>query len=212
MARTLDFPMQNDPASDEGAMTEQWSVDRLFLGARTHRRWQDRPVPEALLRRLWEVARWGPTSANCLPMRLVFVASPEAKERLRPALSRNNTEQTMTAPVTAVIGYDLGFVDLLPKLYPHTDARPWFAGQPALIEETAFRNGTLQGGYFILAARALGLDAGPMSGFDRSKVDEAFFSGTTIRSNFLVNLGYGDPAGLREREPRLDFEDVARFA
>ena len=192
---------------------DEEALDLLFMKARTHNGWQDRPVPEALLRRAVEIAKMGPTSANCSPMRLVFVLSPEGKERLRPALSEGNLAKTMAAPVTAIVAYDLEFYEHLPRLFPHApDARSWFAGKEAVIAETAFRNGTLQGAYLILALRALGLDCGPMSGFDRAIVDAAFFAGTSFRANFLMNIGYGDPAKLFPRSPRFDLAEIARFA
>ena len=152
-----------------------------------------------------------PTSANCLPARFVFVKSNEAKERLKPHLSEGNRDKTMKAPVCTIVGYDLEFYEHLPKLFPHTNARSWFAGNPDKIRETAIRNGTLQGGYFILAARALGLDCGPMSGFDKEGVDNAFFAGSSVRSNFLCNLGYGDPEGVGPRSPRFDFGEMAKI-
>ncbi len=184
----------------------------LFLDARTHDAWQDRPVDPVLLRRLWDLTRMAPTSANCLPARIVFVTTPQAKEKLRPALMDGNVEKTIRAPVTAIIGHDLAFYEHLPRLFPHTDARSWFVGNDALIETTAFRNGTLQGAYLIMAARALGLDCGPISGFDNAKVDAEFFAGTRVRSNFLCNLGHGDPAALYPRGPRLDFDEACRIA
>ncbi|MSO92055.1 MAG: malonic semialdehyde reductase [Rhodospirillales bacterium] len=187
-------------------------LDLIFRNARTHNAWSDRKVAPALLREVWDLARMGPTSANCSPARIVFVVSKEAKELLRPCLSPTNVEKTMEAPATAVIGHDLAFHELLPKLFPQTDARSWFAGNEALIQTTAFRNGTLQGAYFIVAARALGLDCGPMSGFDNAKVDEAFFKGTTVKSNFLCNLGTGDPKGVFPRNPRLSFDEACRIA
>jgi 3-hydroxypropanoate dehydrogenase len=184
----------------------------LFLNARTHRQWIDRHVDDSLLRRLYELARCPPTSANCEPMRLVFVKSQEAKERLRPALSEGNVAQTMTAPVTAIVAYDMRFFEYMPRLAPHRpELGERMASQPeAARERTAFQNGSLQGGYLILAARALGLDCGPMGGFDRAKVDEAFFPDGRWRSNFLVNLGYGDPSALRTRAPRLEFDEACR--
>lgn len=188
------------------------ALDLLFREARTHNGWQDRPVPEALLRELWDLVKWGPTSANCLPARLVFVVSPEAKEKLRPCLMEGNLAKTMAAPATAIVGYDLDFPDTLPKLFPHTDARSWFVGNEALIETTAFRNSSLQGAYFMLAARALGLDCGPMSGFDAAKVEAAFFPGGRVKANFLCNIGYGDPAQLFPRSPRLDFDEACSIA
>lgn len=193
------------------APLDHQALSQLFLEARTHDAWQPRPVEPALLERLWELARMGPTSANCSPVRLVFVVSAEAKERLRPCLLDGNVDKTMAAPVTAVIGHDLAFPDRLPELFPHVDARAWFVGNASLIEETAFRNGTLQGAYLMLAARALGLDCGPMSGFDREKVDREFFPDSTIRSNFLCNLGHGDPGGLHPRGPRLSFAHACRI-
>ncbi|KVN20633.1 nitroreductase family protein [Burkholderia stagnalis] len=188
------------------------ALDQLFLTARTHNAWQDKPVDDALLHRLIDLAKFGPTSANSSPARFVFVKSPEAKARLKPALSEGNLAKTLAAPVTVVVGMDMAFYDHLPRLFPHADARSWFAGNDALIQATAFRNSSLQGAYLIMAARALGLDAGPMSGFDNAAVDAAFFAGTTVKSNFLVNLGYGDPAGLHPRGPRFDFDDIARIA
>jgi 3-hydroxypropanoate dehydrogenase len=188
------------------------TLDQLFRQARTHNGWLSTPVSQAVLEELYELTRLGPTSANANPLRIVFVRSREGKEKLRPALSAANTEKTMAAPVTAIIAYDLAFPDLLPRLFPHADARAWFAGKPDLIAATAFRNGSLQGGYFILAARALGLDVGPMSGFDEKMVDAAFFAGTSIKTNFLCNFGYGDPDKLFPRSPRLAFEEACQLA
>jgi 3-hydroxypropanoate dehydrogenase len=193
------------PALDASAL------DQLFRAARTHNGWLPRPVTDDELRAIYELMKWAPTSANCSPVRIVFVRSREAKERLRPALSPGNLDKTMAAPVTAIIGHDLEFYEKLPQLFPHADARSWFAGKPAAIETTAFRNGSLQGAYFILAARALGLDCGPMSGFDNAEVDAEFFAGTAVRSNFLCNLGHGDPAKLFARSPRLAFDDACRI-
>ncbi len=189
----------------------QEALAQLFTQARTHNGWRPIDVPDALLREAVEISRWGPTSANCSPLRIVFVRSPEAKAQLAPAMSPANRDKTIAAPATAIIGYDLDFIDRLPYLYPATDARAWFAGNDALIEETAFRNGTLQAAYFLLALRALGLDAGPMSGFDKEKVDSTFFAGTRIKSNFLINIGYGDPSKLYPRGPRLAFDDMAKI-
>ena len=197
--------------SDEMRL-DRGSMDQLFIEARTHSRWLERPVTEALLRELYDLAKLAPTSANSQPMRLVFVRSREAKERLRPALAPQNVEKTMTAPVTAIVAHDLEFYERLPRLMPHVDARSWFATRPAeQIERAAFQGSSMQGAYVILAARALGLDAGPIGGFDGAKVDAAFFPGGTVRSNFLVNLGYGDPAGLYPRNPRLDFDEACRI-
>lgn len=189
---------------------DQKALDQLFFDARTHNAWQDRPVSDELLRELFDVLRWAPTSANCSPARIVFVKTPEAKAKLLPALIEGNVEKTRTAPVTAIIGHDLEFHEHLPKLFPHTDARSWFVGNQPLIEATAFRNGTLQGAYLIMAARALGLDCGPMSGFDPDQINEAFFAGSTTRVNFLCNLGYGQSEALFPRSPRFEFEDVCR--
>ncbi|MFO1112726.1 MAG: malonic semialdehyde reductase [Rhodospirillales bacterium] len=191
--------------------TDDAALDVMFREARTHTAWQDRPVEEDVLRAAWDLAKMGPTSANCQPARIVFVVSAEAKEKLRPALIPTNVEKTMSAPATAIIAYDLAFYEQLPELYPFADARSWFAGNEALIASTAFRNGSLQGGYFILAARALGLDCGPMSGFDNAAVDAAFFAGTQVRSNFLCNLGYGDASKLRVRNKRLSFDEACRI-
>jgi len=185
------------------------ALAQLFTEARTHNAWQDREVPDALLRELVDLLKMGPTAANSSPARIIFVKSRAAKERLAPFLSAGNRDKTMAAPVTAIIGQDMAFHDHLPRLFPHADARSWFAGKPEAIAATAFRNSSLQGAYLILAARALGLDAGPMSGFDQAGVDGAFFAGTEVRSNFICNLGYGDPAGLFSRSPRFDFEDMA---
>jgi 3-hydroxypropanoate dehydrogenase len=187
------------------------TLDALFRAARTHNRWQAKPVSDTLLQAVWELAKMPPTSANCSPARILFVKSPEAKERLKPALSVGNRDKTMQAPVTAIIGYDLEFYEKLPFLFPHADARSWFAGKPDHILTTAFRNGSLQGAYLIMAARALGLDCGPMSGFDNAMVDAAFFPDGKIKSNFLCNLGYGDPAGVMPRSPRFAFDEACRI-
>ncbi|MFB9121751.1 malonic semialdehyde reductase [Paraburkholderia dipogonis] len=187
------------------------ALDQLFREARTHNGWQQKPVDDAVLKQLIELVLLGPTSANSSPGRFVFVRTPEGKEKLRPALSPGNLEKTMAAPVTAIVGMDMAFYEHLPKLFPHADARSWFAGNDKAIADTAFRNSTLQGGYLILAARALGLDTGAMSGFDAAKVDEAFFAGTTVKSNFLINLGYGDPSKLFPRSPRFAFDEAARL-
>jgi 3-hydroxypropanoate dehydrogenase len=184
------------------------ALDQVFRQARTHRSWTSEPVSDVVLQAAYDLARMAPTSANCSPMRVLFVRSPEAKERLKPALSQGNVEQTMKAPVTAIIGYDLQFYDLLPRLYPFADARSWFAGDDQLVRATAFRNGSLQGAYFIIAARAVGLDCGPMSGFDNAKVDAAFFPDGRVKSNFLCNLGYGDGGRMQPRAPRLEFDEA----
>jgi 3-hydroxypropanoate dehydrogenase len=183
---------------------------QLFEGARTHRAWLDKPVDDHILRRTYELAKWGPTSANTCPLGIVFVRSSAAKETLLSVVAETNRDKTRAAPVTAIFSHDLAFYERWPQLSPHSDLRPMFAGKPALVESTAFRNGALQAGYFILAARALGLDVGPMSGFDNARCDEAFMAGTTWRSNFLCNLGHGDIARLLPRAPRLEFEDVCK--
>ena len=191
------------------AMINQAALDQLFLDARSQNAWQNRDMPDETLRQLFDIVKMGPTSANCSPARYVFVKSQEAKARLKPHLSGGNSEKTMTAPVCAIVGYDQAFYEHLPRLFPHTDAKSWFTSSPELAQETAFRNGTLQGGYLIIAARALGLDCGPMSGFDQEGVNNEFFAGTKIKSNFLINLGYGDASGLFDRSPRFEFEDIA---
>jgi 3-hydroxypropanoate dehydrogenase len=193
------------------AVVSSEALDVIFRKARTHTAWQDRPVEDALLRQVYDLARLGPTSANMCPMRIVFVKSKEAKERLKPALDPGNVAKTMAAPVTAIIGMEVHFFEQLPKLYPHADAKAWFKDLPEnVLEYTALRNSSLQGAYFILAARSLGLDCGPMSGFNNAKVDAAFFAGTTIKSNFLCNLGHGDPGKLYPRSPRLEFEEACK--
>lgn len=187
------------------------ALAQLFAEARTHNKWQDRPVADETLHRVYDAMKMGPTSANCSPARIVFVKTAAAKEKLRPCLAPGNIEKTMTAPVCAVIAWDNEFYEKLPKLFPHADARAWFAGNEALIQGTAFRNSSLQGAYLILAARALGLDCGPMSGFDADAVKAAFFSGENVTVNFLCNLGYGDPTGLFARSPRLEFSEACRI-
>lgn len=187
------------------------ALDQLFSEARTVKYWLDQPVSDATLHRLTELVLQGPTAANSLPARLVFVRSAEGKARLRPCLAPGNVEQTMAAPVTVIVAYDLDFPDTLPAQFPHVDARSWYVGNDALIRETAFRNGSLQGAYVILAARALGLDAGPMSGFDAAAVDAEFFSGERVHSNFLINLGHGDRSRLHARAPRPPVEQIARW-
>lgn len=188
------------------------ALDQLFRAARTHNRWQEREVSDETLRELYNLLKMGPTSANSSPARFVFIRTREGKEKLRPALSAGNLEKTMTAPVTAIVAWDSRFYDKLPMLFPHADAKSWFTGSEAFAEATAFRNASLQGAYLILAARALGLDTGAMSGFDNAKVDEAFLAGTGWKSNFLVNLGYGDESGLFDRLPRLAFDEVVDLA
>ncbi len=209
----------NQPLNDE-------ALDMVFRKARTHNGWLDKPVGDDILHKLYDLMKWGPTSANCCPIRILFLRTPEAKKRLQPALSSGNMEKTMKAPVTAIVAYDLAFFEQLPKLFPHNPgAKDWFTKSPELAQATAFRNGSLEGGYFILAARSLGLDCGPMSGFDNAKVDAEFFpqggqSGGpttdvplagTVKSNFLCNLGYGDESKLQPRGPRLDFDEACKL-
>ena len=195
----------SDVMSSEG-------LDLIFRRARTHNVWLDKPVEDALLAQVYDLAKMGPTSANMCPMRIIFVKSREAaKEKLKPALDAGNVDKTMKAPVTAIIGMDVHFYEKLPKLFPHSDAKSWFKNLPEnVLEYIALRNGSLQGAYFMLAARALGLDCGPMSGFDNAKVDAAFFAGTTVKSNFLCNLGHGDASKLHPRSPRLGFEEACK--
>ncbi len=187
-------------------------LDLIFRKARTQNGWLPRPVPEATLRELWEVMKFGPSSANCSPLRIVFVQSAEGKERLAACAIPKNAPKIRVAPVTAIMAMDLEFYEKLPRLFPHDQsARSWFAGKPEHIRETAFRNSSLQGAYFIVAARALGLDCGPMSGFDADKVNAAFFANTTLKANFICSLGHGDPAKVFPRSPRLDFNEACRI-
>ena len=187
------------------------SLDLIFRKARTHNVWLDKPVDDALLAQVYDLAKMGPTSANMCPMRIVFVKSKAAKEKLKPALDAGNVDKTMAAPVTAIIGMDIRFYEQLPKLFQHADAKAWFKDLPeSVLEYTALRNSSLQGAYFMLAARSLGLDCGPVSGFDNAKVDAAFFAGTKVKSNFLCNLGHGDAAKLFPRSPRLDFAEACQ--
>lgn len=187
------------------------TLDQIFREARTHSTWLDKPVPEALLKAAYDLTRMGPTSANCCPARFVFVTSDEGKDKLKPHLAEGNVDKTMSAPACVIIGHDMEFAQELPKLFPHApDAKNWFA-DPQVKQDTAFRNGSLQVAYFIIAARSLGLDCGPMSGFDQDGVDKAFFDGTTIKSNVLVNVGYGDPDGLHPRSPRLTFDEACQI-
>jgi 3-hydroxypropanoate dehydrogenase len=185
------------------------ALDLLFRDARTYYSWDDTPVTEADLRGLYDLVKMGPTSANCSPARFIFVTSPEAKARLAAAALPNNQDKIRAAPVTAIIGFDTKFYDRLPMLFPHADARAWFSGDAALARETAFRNSSLQGAYFIIAARALGWDTGPMSGFAKPRVDAEFWAGTDVETNFICSLGKGTSEALFARLPRLAFEDVA---
>jgi 3-hydroxypropanoate dehydrogenase len=205
--------MQN--ASGTPSLTEsktqisEEALDQLFRDARTHSAWRPEPVPVELLRRVYELARLGPTSANGSPARFVFLTTPAAKARLKPALAPANVEKTMAAPVTVIVAWDTEFHENLPRLFPHFDMRSYFVGNQSLIDETAFRNSSLQAAYFILAARALGLDCGPMSGFDASKVNAEFFPDGKWKVNLLCNLGYGDDSKLFPRNPRLEFEEAS---
>jgi nitroreductase len=187
------------------------ALDTLFRAARSHNLWLDQPVTRTELEAIYGLMKWGPTSANSFPLRIVFVSSTEAKERLIPLVAEGNRAKVKCAPVTAILGYDTRFYDWLPRLFPHKDMRPVFADKPELIEATGFRNSSLQGGYFILAARAIGLDCGPMSGFDNAMVDKAFFPSGQVKSNFICALGHGDPAGLYGRSPRPEFDEVCRI-
>jgi 3-hydroxypropanoate dehydrogenase len=187
------------------------STEQLFTQARTQNGYLDRPVSDDQLRQLYDLVKWGPTAANSSPARLAFVRSPEAKARLLECMNPGNVPKVQQAPVTVIVGMDLEFHHQLPVLFPHVDARAWFEGKPAAIEASAFRNASLQGGYLILAARALGLDCGPMSGFDAAKVDAAFWAGTAVKTNFICTLGHGDPAKVLPRLPRLAFEEACRL-
>jgi len=187
------------------------AIAQIFTKARTHHVWTDKAVSDAQLQSLYELAKWGPTSANSLPMRIVFVRSKEGKEKLYPALFGGNVDQVRAAPVTAIIAYDEKFYNYLPQLFPATDVKPMFENNAELSSFSALQSSSLQGAYFILAARALGLDTGPMGGFDRAKVDEAFFKGTSWKSNFLCNIGYGDDSKLYPRGPRLEFAEVCKI-
>jgi 3-hydroxypropanoate dehydrogenase len=196
-------------------MSNNEFLDRVFHSARSQNGWLPTPVSDEQLRQLYDVMKWGPTSVNCSPARLVFVRTEEGKARLRDVLAPGNVDKTMAAPVVAIVGYDTHFYEQLPQLFPHNPAvKAWFEGEAkkGFADTTAFRNGTLQGGYLIAAARALGLDCGPMSGFDNAKVDELFFAGTTVKSNFICGLGHGDPAKVFARSPRLSFDEACRLA
>jgi 3-hydroxypropanoate dehydrogenase len=188
------------------------ALDTIFRSARTQNQWSGQPVSDALLMAVYDLMRWGPTASNTSPARFLFLTSPEAKARLKPHLDKGNQEKTMLAPAVTIIGYDLDFAEKLPTLRPdRPNMKDSFAGNPNLIADIAFRNGTLEGAYFIVAARALGLDCGPMGGFDRQGVDKEFFAGTSIKSNFLCALGHGEPAGVRPRNPRLSFDEACRI-
>jgi len=188
------------------------TTEQLFDNARTHNGFVPEVIPEATLRRLYDLVKWGPTSANSSPARFILVTSPQAKDKLLTAMSPGNFEKTKQAPVSVIVGTDMAFYEKLPQLFPHADAKSWFVGNQPMIDATAFRNASIQGGYLILAARALGLDCGPMSGFDAAKVDAGFWAGTTVKTNFIVNLGHGDPSKLFGRSPRLSFEEACAIA
>ncbi len=193
-------------------MLSDKDLDLIFREARSFSTWSDRKVSEVTLQAVYDLMRWGPTSANCSPARLVFLASDEARERIKPHLSPGNVDKVMTAPVTAIIASDSKFYDRIPELFPHNpDAREWFSGDEKLAAETAFRNSTLQGGYFIIAARALGLDCGPMSGFEPDGVNAEFFPDGQLKANFICALGYGKPEDLFPRSPRLSFDDACQI-
>jgi 3-hydroxypropanoate dehydrogenase len=189
----------------------QVTTEQLFTQARTQNGYKPTPLPDDKLRALYDLLKWGPTSANCSPARFQFVRTEEAKARLLACVGPGNVQKIKEAPVTAIVGMDLAFYDKLPVLFPHTDARSWFVGNQPKIDETAFRNSSLQGGYMILAARALGIDCGPMSGFDPAKMDAAFWAGTTVKTNFICTLGEGDPSKVLARNPRLSFEQACRL-
>jgi 3-hydroxypropanoate dehydrogenase len=192
--------------------TNNEALDLIFRKARTYTAWLNKPVDDAVLQEAYGLAKMGPTSANMCPLRIVFVKSPAGKERLKPALIAGNVEKTMAAPATAILAMEINFFEQLPKLFPQADAKAWFKDLPqSTLEYMALRNGSLQAAYFMLAARALGLDCGPMSGFDNAKVDAEFFAGTTVKSNFLCNLGHGDATKLFPRSPRLEFDEACRF-
>ncbi len=193
-------------------MLNDAAFDTLFYSARTHNAWLDKPVLDEQLHQIYDLMKWGPTSANCSPARIVFVKSLDAKEKLAACMDPGNVEKTKAAPVTAIIGMELEFYESLPQLFPHADAKSWFVGNRNKIEETAFRNSSLQGGYFIMAARAVGLDCGPMSGFNAEKINAAFFSGTSVKVNFVCSLGYGDKGSLFPRSPRLAFDAACKLA
>jgi len=190
----------------------QEALEQIFTKARTHNGWLNQPIPDSVLHEIYDLAKWGPTSANGSPARFFFVKTSEAKKKLLESMAPGNVEKTKSAPVTVIIAEDREFHEKLPKLFPAADARSWFVGNQPLIEATAFRNSSLQGAYLMLAARSLGLDCGPMSGFDQAKVDAAFFAGTTWKSNFICNLGYGDHSQLYPRSPRLTIEEACRIA
>jgi 3-hydroxypropanoate dehydrogenase len=187
-------------------------LNLLFRDARTYNNWQDKKVSKVVLTALFDLMKMAPTSVNCSPARFIFVETPDGKDKLKQCLDAGNVDKTMSAPLTAIVATDFKFYEQLPKLFPHTDARAWFVGNDEMINDTAVRNGTLQGAYLIMAARALGLDCGPMSGFDKEKCKELFFADQPDwQANFLINIGYGDEAGMHPRSPRFDFDDICKI-
>lgn len=192
-------------------MINDEALDLIFREARTRNGWENRDVTRPLMQAVYDLMKWGPTSANCSPARFIFVTTDEGKKRLEPHLAEGNRAKTMSAPCCVIIGHDMAFYEKLPELFPHTDAKSWFEGNDTLIKETAIRNGTLQGAYFMIAARALGLDCGPMSGFDQDGVNEEFFTGADVKANFLCSIGYGTDENLFPRSPRLDFESACQI-
>jgi len=194
-----------------GSIISQQALEQLFINARTHNSWQPKPVTDEQLKQIYDLFKFAPTSVNCNPVRIVFVKSPEAKERLVACVNPGNVDKTKTAPVTAIVGMDLDFHEQLPKLFPHVDAKSWFVGKEEFIQSTAFRNSSLQGAYLILAVRALGLDCGAMSGFDADKVNTQFFPNGRVKVNFLLNIGYGDASSLMPRQPRPSFEEACKI-
>ena len=193
-------------------MNDLNKIKDLFITGRTHNDWIEKDVPDSLLHELYNLMKWGPTSANCSPARITFIKSQEAKNRLVKYLIESNIEKTISAPITAIIAYDTKFYEFIPKLFPHNpEAKEWFSGSEEFAEVTAFRNSSLQGAYFILAARTLGLDCGPMSGFDNVGIDSEFFSESDFKSNFICNIGYGDHNKLFDRSPRFDFDEVCKI-
>lgn len=198
-------------SEENSQILDDQALDILFREAHTYNGWQDKEVSDVLIQAVYDLLKWGPTSANCCPVRILFVKSQEAKERLKPHLMEGNRDKTMAAPATAILANDKKFYEHMPKLFPHIDAKSWFEGKQAFINDTAMRNGTLQGAYFIMAARSLGLNCGPMSGFDRNAVKDEFFSDQDVDVNFLCNIGYGDPASVHPRNPRFDFDEICKI-
>ncbi|MFN3827865.1 MAG: malonic semialdehyde reductase [Micavibrio sp.] len=196
---------------NSGKIMDDSVLDHMFREARTHKAWQKKDVSPALLKALYDLLKMGPTAANCCPARFVFIATDEGRERLKPHLDKGNVEKTMSAPVTAIVAYDTQFYEFMPELFPHApSARSWYEGKPQVIEENCMRNSSLQGAYMIMAARSLGLDCGPMGGFNKDTLNAEFFPDGRYKANFLCNLGYGDPAALQPRLPRLGFDQVCQ--